>query len=83
MAVPVRITVSDQPLPVFVVLRARLTPAELEFDPPEIDFGAVAVSESKGVTVRITNRACVPQRYALSCQSCCHVLFRISWWNNS
>jgi hypothetical protein len=62
LEVPVRITVPDQPLPVFVVLRAQLTEAALRFDPPAIDYGRVPTNEAWPMQVRLTNLACVPQQ---------------------
>jgi len=63
LEVPVRITVPDQPLPVFTTIRARLTDATLSFDPPSIDFGSVPLTEVASLSVKITNHACLPQKY--------------------
>ncbi|DAZ97099.1 TPA: hypothetical protein N0F65_010422 [Lagenidium giganteum] len=63
LAVPIQVTVPDQVIPVFFILAARLTPADLTFTTQAVDFGETALGQSASRDISITNIGRTPQRY--------------------
>eukprot|EP00727_Mastigamoeba_balamuthi_P010530 m51a1_g61 hypothetical protein (1236) ;mRNA; r:202598-207711 len=62
--IPARISVLDQTLPLEFTVKAQITQATLLFDPKEIDFGKCPLEESSVSSIRITNTALIPQKFA-------------------
>lgn len=64
LAVPVRVLVPDQRVPVFVTLVARVTSSDLAVAPDALPFGDCCVGHSVSRSLTITNCARLPQRIA-------------------
>ena len=63
IAVPVRVLVPDQALPVYYTLRAQLTRGELTFSQSALDFGPCYVTQSLVHHVTLTNESMLPQKF--------------------
>ncbi|TMW55694.1 hypothetical protein Poli38472_010576 [Pythium oligandrum] len=64
IAIPIQIVVPDQVIPVYFILTARLSPAELTFSPRRLDFGRCALGHSVAQIVEVTNNSRLSQRLA-------------------
>ncbi|EEY70540.1 uncharacterized protein PITG_05972 [Phytophthora infestans T30-4] len=70
LAVPVQVSVPDQVVPVFFILKARLTPTELLLksgnNEKGLHFGTCCVGHSVSHELTVTNPARVPQRIGVT-----------------
>ncbi|KAG1691024.1 hypothetical protein DVH05_027307 [Phytophthora capsici] len=75
LAVPVRVVIPDQVVPVYFFLTARLTPADLQLEilqskapnsDRELQFGVCCVGHSVSLELKVTNLARVPQRIGVT-----------------
>lgn len=60
VAAPIVIHITGQPLPASFLLRFRVTSASITLDPPSVDFGPVAVGDSKAISVKIRSSSDLP-----------------------
>jgi len=63
IAVPVRVQVPQQAVPIFFTLRASLTHARLDLGLDSLDLGACFVNERLSLPLSITNRSLLPLKY--------------------
>ena len=63
LAMPLRIQVPGQAVPVDFTLRAALTTSDLAFDPPKLDFGHVFLGERSIIKLKVTNHSLLMQQY--------------------
>ena len=63
IALPLRIHVPDQALPVYYTLRARLTRGDVRFSSPSFDFGPCYVNEARSAPLVLTNESLLPQKF--------------------
>ena len=62
IAIPIRVAVPDQVLPVYFTLRVQLTTADIKLSAPELHFGECAISDAVMLRETITNTSLLPQR---------------------
>jgi hypothetical protein len=62
-AVPVRIFVPDQVVPVFCVIKGRLTLPDIELSPQTLDFGAVYLQEGSTLPLTLKNPSTLPVHF--------------------
>ncbi|KAJ1455469.1 hypothetical protein M885DRAFT_554868 [Pelagophyceae sp. CCMP2097] len=63
IAIPMRVDVRGQALPLYYTLRAQLTDGAIVVDPPFLDFGNVYVTESATRTLTLRNASALPTKY--------------------
>ncbi|KAH8098961.1 hypothetical protein JL720_1934 [Aureococcus anophagefferens] len=63
IAVPMRIMVPDQALPVYYTLRAQLTRSDVSFSTTALDYGPCYVTEALSAPVVLTNESALPQKF--------------------
>ena len=63
IAVPIRVFVPDQALPVYYTLRAQLTTGAISFSQTSVDFGETYITQAMSKTITLTNQSLLPQRF--------------------